>query len=267
MRLLPTLLPVAALIACSQEPSPAPAATARATAVPSAAPRAAPLPGARSVKDENPLYDFDYAYPAAAAALPGLKAWLDADLDKKKWELIKAAKNGQAGAKADKFEYRAYADGTEWKVVADLPGWLSLSAELYSDSGGAHPNHGYGALVWDKRAAKRLDPRDLFVSHAALSRAIRARFCDLLDVERSKRRQEKVDRNSGDMFDACIDPVEEAIILGSSTGKAFDRIGVLVGPYEAGPYAEGDYEFTLPVTEAVLAAVKPAYRSAFAIKR
>ena len=225
------------------------------------------MPTARVVKEENALYDFDYTYPAAAEALPGLKAWLDADLDKKKWELIKSAKNGQAEAKADKFVFRAYADGTTWKVVTDLPGWLSLSAELYSDSGGAHPNHGYGALVWDKQAARRRDPRDLFVSHTALSRTIRARFCDLLDVERSKRRQEKVNRNSGDMFDACIDPVEEVIILGSSNGKAFDRVGVLVGPYEAGPYAEGDYEFTLPVTGAVLAAVRPAYRSAFAIKR
>lgn len=263
------MLPLALLAACSPDKAPAPpVASSAAPAVGAIASASAAAKGnARSVEDENDLYDFTYAYPAAAA-LPGLKTWLDADLDKKKAELIKAAREAKAEAKTDGIDYRAYADGTEWQVVADLPGWLSLSANLYSDSGGAHPNHGYDALVWDKQAGKRLDPRDLFISRAALSKAIRARFCDLLDVERGKRRGEKVDRASGDMFDACIDPVADAaIILGSSNGKAFDRIGILVGPYAAGSYAEGDYDITLPVTDAVMAAVKPAYRPAFVVKR
>ena len=71
---------------------------------------------------------------------------------------------------------------------------------------------------------------------------------------------------SADMFDECIDPVAETVILGSSNGQSFNRIGILVPPYEAGPYAEGDYEVTVPVTSAVLAAVKPEYRSSFSAK-
>lgn len=58
--------------------------------------------------------------------------------------------------------------------------------------------------------------------------------------------------------------MESTIILGSSNGQQFDRIGVLIAPYQAGPYSEGDYEVTLPVTRAVLAALKPQYRSVFA---
>ena len=46
-----------------------------------------------------------------------------------------------------------------------------------------------------------------------------------------------------------------------------DRIGILIGPYEAGPYAEGGYEVTLPVTPAILAVVKPEYRASFAASR
>ena len=264
MRIL--ALPLILLAACSAQKAPAPPAASSAPAASVATATATAAGNARSVAEENDLYDFSYSYPAAAG-LPGLRAWLDADLARKKAELVESARESKAAAKADGIDYRAYADGTEWKVVADLPGWLSLSANLYSDSGGAHPNHGYDALVWDKAAGKRLDPRDLFVSHQALSRAIRARFCDLLDAERSKRRGEKVNRASGDMFDACIDPAEEVVILGSTDGRTFDRVGVLVGPYEAGSYAEGDYDITLPVNEAVLAAVKPAYRAAFALKR
>ena len=37
--------------------------------------------------------------------------------------------------------------------------------------------------------------------------------------------------------------------------KTFDRIGILIGPYVAGPYAEGSYEFTFPVDSAVIDAV------------
>jgi hypothetical protein len=74
----------------------------------------------------------------------------------------------------------------------------------------------------------------------------------------------KVNRNSGDEFDACLDPASVTVILGSANGQGFDRIGFLIDPYAAGPYAEGDYEVTLPVTGKVLAAVKPEFRSAFA---
>jgi hypothetical protein len=69
------------------------------------------------------------------------------------------------------------------------------------------------------------------------------------------------------MFSECIDPTDSTIILGSSNRQGFDRIGVLVAPYEAGPYAEGTYEVTVPVTRAVMDAVKPVYRSAFAPAR
>ena len=68
------------------------------------------------------------------------------------------------------------------------------------------------------------------------------------------------------MFYDCIKPSEQTVILGSSNGKAFDKIGILVGPYAAGPYAEGDYELTFPVTARLLAAAKPEYRAAFAVR-
>jgi hypothetical protein len=38
-------------------------------------------------------------------------------------------------------------------------------------------------------------------------------------------------------------------------------------PYVAGPYAEGDYDISLPVTAEVIAALKPAYRSSFEAQR
>ena len=245
----------------------APAGAMAMGAATAASPAAAPEGRARKVRIRNALFDFDYAYPVQAGHIPALKAWLDADLAKSRAELERSARDGQADAKAAGNPFTPYASDTAWQVVADLPSWLSLSAAVSDFTGGAHPNHGYTALVWDKAAGQRLVAIDLFVSKAALSRAIRGAFCDALDKQRAKRRDAPVNRASGDDFDQCIDPVGSTLILGSAGHQAFDRIGVLVGPYEAGSYAEGDYDITLPVTPAVLAAVKPQYRKAFALGR
>lgn len=268
--LLP-LLAVGVLSACSRETQETPATLASEgapvpSAVPSRAPSAVPE-AAREEKVSNALYEFEYSYPAAAGVIPGLKTMLDADLDRKKAALVADAGEQQAMAKRDGFPYRTLGHWVAWKVVTDLPGWLSLSAEISTYEGGAHPNHGFDALIWDRQANARRDPIDLFASKERLSRAIRKDFCAALDRERGKRRGEPVKPGSTAEFDACIDPVDNTVILGSSNRQAFDRIGVLVGPYAAGPYAEGDYEVTLPVTQAVLDAVKPEYRPTFVVKR
>ncbi len=271
-------VPLLVLAACSggapaSDATPAPSAQASAKGDDTAtqAPPAPPAPStpakgvARSVKEDNALYSFEYSYPAAAATIPELKAWLDAHLDKQKAELVADAKDGRAEAKKGGFPYNAYEAAWDWRVVADLPGWLSLSTEVYSYSGGAHPNHTFATVLWDKAANARREPVSLFASPAALSKAIRNPFCAALDRERAKRR-EGDDAGSGIAeFDECIDPVKEFVILGSSNHRTFDRIGVLVPPYDAGPYVEGSYEVTLPVTQAVLDQVRPEYRASFSL--
>lgn len=270
--LLPALALGALVAGCSKEKQETPAALAsKGAAVPTvAAPSeagAAQPGGAREVKQSNPLYEFAYAYPAAAGAIPDLKAGLDGELDKLQTELAKKAEGQKAESKKEGFPFNPLGSWTEWKVVTDLPGWLSLSAEISDYQGGAHPNHGFDALVWDRQANQRRKPIDMFTSKAALTQAIRKDFCAALDRERAKKRGGERLGGGIPEFEQCIDPAESTIILGSSNRKAFDRIGVLIAPYEAGPYAEGSYEVTLPVTAAVLAAVKPEFRPTFVAKR
>lgn len=226
-------------------------------------PPAPPAASARKVAEANDLIDFAYAYPAAAAAIPALRDLLDKDLARQKADLIRDAREGQKDAKESGYPFHAYSHSTDWQVVSDLPGWLSLSTILGYYSGGAHPNYVYDTILWDKAANKRRAPIDLFVSKAALSRAIRADFCTALNQQRSQKRGEPVAAGSTEMFEDCIDPVASTVILGSAGKQGFDRIGVLVPPYEAGPYAEGSYEVTLPVTKSVLAVVRPEFRDAF----
>jgi hypothetical protein len=267
------LLTVCLLAACSKPKEHTPQALASSPAPPpsiAAAPSQAPsaAPGVpRSVKESNDLYEFEYSYPAAAGGIPALRAMFDAELAKQKAELIANAQKQRVEAKQNDYPYNALGDWVDWKVVTDLPAWLSLSADVSSYEGGAHPNHGFDALLWDRQANQRRNPIDLFSAKAAFSRAIRKDFCAALNKQRAEKRGEQIDLKSKDEFDQCIDPAESTVILGSSNHQTFDRIGVLVAPYEAGPYVEGDYEVTLPVTDAVLAAVKPEYRSSFSVKR
>lgn len=103
------------------------------------------------------------------------------------------------------------------------------------------------------------------MSPAALSAATQTPFCAALDRQRAERRDQPIDPRSSNPFDDCLDPAAQVVILGSADHAHFTRIGFLMGPYAAGPYVEGDYEVTLPVTPAVLAAVRPEYRATFAL--
>ena len=174
-RLSVSLIVVALLAACTSE-APPPAATASAT---SSSASVAPAPGtiasasavasgggASKVEESTDLYEFDYSYPAAAGRIPALKVWLDAERDKARKQLIEEATVGRAEAKESGFEYHTYALGRAWEKVTETPRFLSLSAQIYDYSGGAHPRsgthaHRLYAVGGDAQPAARLCQRRL----------------------------------------------------------------------------------------------------------
>lgn len=252
---------------CDDKPAPVPPEEASETSVAAseAAPPAEVPPAAegRSETVDNDLYEFKYAWPAAAAAYPGLNDLLDRKLAAAQAEVAKGAKDEKQAAEQDGFPYRKHSSETDWKVVTRIPGWLSLSSDSYFYTGGAHGMSMSDAVLWDEKAGAARKVADLFTSEGALRSAIQSDFCNALDKERSKRRGAPVNRAGGEMFSECIDPLASTLILGSSNRETFDRIGVLIAPYEAGPYAEGAYEVTLPVSAALMRALKPQYRTSF----
>lgn len=217
---------------------------------------AAPVASAQSAD-----YDFAYRYPLQAARIAPLKAWLEADKAKQRAAIARDAASFRHEAKRDGFPFRKYEAQKEWKVVADTPRFLSLSVSDYSYSGGAHGGTASGGLLWDKRAGRRVDPKAVFVSSAALQAAVMPGWCQWMSAERTRR----VGTVAGEdaVFGKCPPVKDVTVLLGSSNGRAFDRIGVIADQYVVGSYAEGPYEHTLPVTTAVLRAVKPEYREAF----
>lgn len=209
--------------------------------------------------------EFSYAWPAQVSAIPALAAELESRRDDALREQKAYWQESLKDCPEDASTCRNASYDLTWQVVANLPGYLSLSNGFSAYSGGAHGIYGHGSLVWDRTNNVALEPIQLFTGAAALESAIGEAACSALNRERAKRRGEPVNAGSGDWFNACVAMDDTVLFIGSSNGKAFNRIGVYYGPYVAGSYAEGDFEFTLPVTKAVLDAVKPEYRSAFAI--
>lgn len=235
------------------------AANAQVTATPTSQP---------SVVDEkNDRYTFSYRYPAAAAAVPAIRRALDDERDTLLRKLRADTIQAKRDAVKDGFEYRPYSTEVEWKVVTETPRFLSLSSSGYEYTGGAHGMPSFDAMLWDKQAGRRLQPVDVFGSGDALSGAVRAAYCRALDAERVKRRgREQAAVVGDDPFNTCPAVSDATLLLGSSSRRAIDRLGFIIGPYTAGPYAEGAYELTLPVTHAVIVALKPQYRDAFATR-
>lgn len=208
------------------------------------------------------IRDFTYEWPAAVSAVPALVQRFTAERgrilanQKEEWNSAIADFSAEnCGACVNRsFE-------KTWQVVANLPRFLSLSASFWEYSGGAHGNGAFDALVWDRTAKQAIDPKAMFRSPAALQSALGAGWCKALKAEKKARLGPDY---SDDGFFPCPPVSDLTVLVGSSDRRAFNRIGLIAAPYVAGSYAEGTYEVTLPVTRAVLAAVKPEYRAAFA---
>jgi len=280
VRLVSVLAGVAVLAACNGAPdevsqpveSPAPTQS-ESPAAPQGEPSPSPLPergsnGARSVAEETDDFLFEYAYPAQAGRIPALAALLDERLEDQRGELARTSAEARREARSDGFPYNKHSYTGDWKIVADLPRWLSLSNAFSTYSGGAHGNFGLESLVWDKQQEEAMEGIDLFVSPAALEQALGERFCEELDRERAKRRgapeQEQAAETGGSTFTDCPEIGDLTVLVGSAGGRRFDRLTLYAGPYVAGPYVEGAYEVNLRVDRAVLEAVRPEYRESFA---
>ncbi len=220
-------------------------------------------PAAVAVTQKTAALDFSYSYPAVAARIAPLRRWLDADRARLRNRALRGADDDRRERGAG-FPFHQHDATRTWKVVTETPRLLSLSGETYRFTGGAHGNTVLEPLVWDKARAARVDPRKMFASPVALQRLWGATWCGKLKAERTRRMQ---GAPAADDIFPCPPIAELTLLLGSTDGRAIDRIGLIAGQYVAGSYAEGMYEVTLPVTPALLEIVRPEWRSAFAVGR
>ncbi|MBX9898806.1 MAG: DUF3298 and DUF4163 domain-containing protein [Qipengyuania sp.] len=266
--LIPLLLSSGACSSASEIEEATGVEETRAKARAAPAPAATPVAFANDEQRDGGSREFAYRWPAAVSAHPALARLLTEErgriLAREKVEWTDAL----ADSPIDCAPCRGRSFAKQWKVVADTPGYLSLSGEFSSYTGGAHGMYGLESLVWDKARQAAMPGVGLFRSPEALEAALGSKLCAALDAEREKRRGEPVVPSDDDTgFDSCQQVKDATVLIGSSNGGRFDRLGIWFDPYVAGPYAEGAYELDFPVDAAVLKAVKPEYAGAFAAGR
>lgn len=218
-----------------------------------------------SIERNSKMLEFSYRWPSEAVANPVLNARFRHDMQTAYAETSRNAMQDRASAKSDKREFHGHQFSMDWKTAGQSARLLSLRGELYEFSGGAHPNHGTNALVWDRQKNMEMGIGTLFRRAATFTTLIRAPYCKALDDERAKRREgEKLDG----AFAECPKFSELAIVpTDRDRNGRFERLVMIASPYVAGPYVEGDYEVTLPVTRQLIAGLKPIYRSSFEPQR
>ncbi|WP_374551614.1 DUF4163 domain-containing protein [Sphingobium yanoikuyae] len=212
--------------------------------------------------DKTELLEFLYAYPAQAAAIPTLVDRFARAMAENKADALKMATQDRDSARKAGFPFHAHSRETRWSVMADTPRFLALESSNYMYTGGAHGMTGYEALLWDKERRRETDFGALLTSEATFAAVIHDSFCKALDRARAEKRGAPVVPGDDD-FTKCIDPMKQVLAPTSRDGKLIDGIQVTIGPYGAGPYAEGSYDIKLPVDAAIYKAIKTEYQDAF----
>lgn len=206
--------------------------------------------------------DFAFFIPGAAAAIPTLRGRLDEQRAERQAEAAADAKQGRAERPADAPFFR-HSFEKLWTVAGDTPRLLSLKATTTLFVGGAHPNTLFDAMLWDREQDRPLPVAEWFNDPAAGAAAISRTYCPSLDEQRLKKRGGE--RMPAGTWEADCPALAEHHVAptDSDANGRFERLLVLLPPYAAGPYAEGDYLVDVAISAALIKLLKPELRPSF----
>lgn len=187
--------------------------------------------------------------PAAAMAIAPLQARIMA--------LYAAdATRAKADAKADADgnpSFQPYDIDTKWRVTFENDAVISLSADIYADTGGAHPNGAFQTLVWDKRANRPVAITDLFApgqSPAALT-AIAGAASKTWERIYTQRSGQKPGPNADMAKDGIGADAQKLKTYAFTYAKGETRangIVLLFGAGEVWPHVLGDFRLAVPAS-------------------
>lgn len=218
----------------------------------------------KAVTEQSDLIEFSYAWPAAATAIAALNARLEGELANDRNEALAGAREDRESRIGRDYPFNGHYFRKEWMIEGDTPRLLSLAAEIETFTGGAHGNQGYDSILWDRRAGQAIAFGDMFASAPTALAALTKDFCPALDKARAEKRQETLPLKGDDWMTTCPDIAKQTLVpVDENEDGRFETLRALIGPYEAGPYAEGSYEIDIPVTPAIRSLVKPDYADMF----
>lgn len=217
-----------------------------------------------SVHKKTPDLDFQYRWPKEATAIPALRWQLTSRMhhDLARYSKL-AAEDRRSRGKQD-FPFNPYSFSRQLRFGGQTARLISFADERNVFTGGAHGNPSTVPLLWDKQAGKVFKFADLFARSPGS--ILKTPFCQQLVEQRKKKLGG--DGTPGTYWAQCADPLTLSVIPETKGGaRRFNTINITASPYEAGTYVEGYYIVLLPVTPALVAALKPEYRSSFEAQR
>jgi hypothetical protein len=213
-------------------------------------------------EEQTEALNFSYAWPAAAERDPRLRDLLRGRMEEARERAIADARENQRTARADGFEFHQHEYGAGWEVAGNPVGLISLTFSAFTFSGGAHGNNFFDALLWDDGADREIDVKD-FLGREAIE-GLGPAYCTELDRMRTERRGAPVAPDPEDPFSRCPPIGEQVLALANRDNNPhFDTLLVLIPPYVAGPYVEGDYVVEVRIDDDSLGHVPERFRSAF----
>ena len=247
-----------ALAACSGEAAPTANHVTPQVARQPATPPAKPF----AVEEKTDLIEFDFSWPAEAAAIPELVQRFRTEMEKARKGVLAGAEEEKARREKEGMEYVPFMSSTVYESAGESPRLLSLRLDAGGYEGGAHGNFGVGALLWDRKAKREIEFADLFVQPANRDRLLTQGWCDALNKAREEKRGEPV--GGGGLFDDCpgLDDIA-AIPADADKDGRFDTLLLVASPYVAGPWVEGAYEIELRVTPDLIAGLTAEFQPSF----
>lgn len=212
-------------------------------------------------EEETALLHFRYGWPAAAEQIPGLSAALRRQMAAARRWAIDHAAEGRRDARRMGRDYVQQDYDQVWEAAGATAQLLSLVSGTFALTGGAHGDMSDSALLWDRAADREVEAAALLGPGLA---GMTGRFCAELDRQRAENRGEPVRPDPEDPFARCPPLTEQVIAPADDDGNGrFELLRVMLPPYVAGPYVEGDYVVDIAFAPADLARVPDRYRPDF----
>jgi len=257
-------VPLVLLLAACGKQAAAPAPNQAANTPSVAVKPAAPTPPAKafSAETKNDLIEFDFSWPAEAAAVPELAKRFTTEMAKNKAELIAGAEQDQAMREKLGSDFNPFSGSTAYTTAGQSNRLLSLRVDSNGYTGGAHGYAATSSLLWDRQAHREIKVADLFAEASNRDRLLTQRWCDSLNKAREEKRGEPVGGRG--MFDDCptLDDVSVIPVDANKDGR-FEQLLFVASPYVAGPWVEGAYEIELSVNPDLIAALKAEFKPSF----
>jgi hypothetical protein len=215
------------------------------------------------VHKKSDVLEFEYKWPSQASAISGLRRQLTSELDHDRARYSKMAEADRAERAKHGFPFFPYSFSRILHFGGQTQRLVSFADERNAFTGGAHGNPSTVALLWDKALGRTVSFAGLFAQSP--QPILQPSYCKALAAERRKKNgTDKV----LDIWEQCPDPLKLSVIpKDKDCNGRFETIDVTASPYDVSSYAEGYYIVMLPVTPALLRALKPQYRASFEAQR